>query len=182
MLSPDWLLQSEVHMEMALTSHMFSIAGLHGWRVMGRTRILLTFTKMLALLHTAWGRTKEKQTRSAQYETLATLKQGESYMYSNISKWDGNVILTSVFCTYCKNRVRVFLCTKHIVKLKFNSHFLVNESQGIHVRRPLIQGTFSAQSIREWEMEGEFGIDSLYVQFQWVFTEESIQTWGWKSQ
>lgn len=87
-------------------------------------------------------------------------------MYSNISKWDGNVILTSVFCTYCKNRVRVFLCTKHIVKLKFNSHFLVNESQGIHVRRPLIQGTFSAQSIREWEMEGEFGIDSLYVQFQ----------------
>lgn len=90
---------------------------------MGGTCILLTFTKMLALLHTAWGKTKEKQTRSAQYEPLATLKQGNSYMYSNISKWDGNVVRTSVLCTYCKNRVRVFLCTKHIVKLKFNSHF-----------------------------------------------------------
>lgn len=48
----------------------------------------------------------------------------------------------------------------------------MNESQGIHVRRPstLIQGTFSAQSIREWEMEGEFGIDCMYN-----FNERSLK-------
>lgn len=39
-------------------------------------------------------------------------------MYSNGMK------CASALCTYCKDRVMVFLCTKHIVKLKFNSHFV----------------------------------------------------------
>lgn len=71
-----------------------------------------------------------------------------------MSKWDGNV-RTSVLCTYCKNRVRVFLCIKYIVKLKFNSHSVGDRVTGNTLGdNTLIQGMFSAQSFREWEMEG----------------------------
>lgn len=167
---------NEVSWDNAHVSISFvSIAGVYRWRVRWESSTYSNVYKNASTTsrHERNSGLERGKTKEQTVLKLALLKPLTKGPVLHVQSREQRVVrIRALYCTYCIRIVKGFLCTKHIVKLKFNSHFswLVNGFWWSCRREYIDKGHSFKGDFLLWLNKASEGRVRQYI--DWVFIEE----------